>query len=105
MPHGHIAGWRCDRAGGQVAAGGPPCSQPAVENADIGNAGSGQDPPGPRRTGSIPVVVDDGGYAGAHTPPPRGGLDAATGRQRVATAPGDGVVAEFVVEGDIDRDG
>ncbi len=53
----------------------------------------------------IPVVVDDGGYARADTPTPRGGLEIAAGRQRVPTSPGDGVVAEFVVEGDIDRAG
>ena len=93
------------RTGLQRAAGGQPGRQPAIENAHSRNPGGGQDPPGARRARTVPVVVHHDGLAGPDAPAAGGDLQRGTGRQRVTTATGPGVVAEIVIERDVHRAG
>jgi hypothetical protein len=100
-----VTGRRLDDLLIEDAAGRLPRGQAAVEDAHIGNAGRGQHPPGARRSGAKPVVVHDDRHTVTHTPAPRGRLDASPGRQRMATACGDAVVGQVVLERHMHRTG
>jgi len=101
--HRHVAG-RCRSDGAGLERPGPR-AKTAVEDAHIRQARRGQHPPCPGRAGAIPVVVDDDGDAVSHAPPPGSGLHTAPGRQRVAPAPRDTVIAQLVFKGHIHRAG
>ena len=103
MRHSHIPGLRCDLAGLEGPSGRSPRGQAAVQNADVREPGRGQHPPCSRRTGTIPVVVDHDQRVLPDTPSACGGLQVASRWQRVTATPGDGVIAEFVLEGHVHR--
>ena len=95
-----LASPRLDRQSGP-----PPRRPAAVEYPDVGHSRCPQQPPGPGRGLSAPVVIDDDRVAGIQAPPAGTALQRLRRRQGVTSPPGHRMIGQLGVEVDVHRAG